>query len=106
MFAFLIDILNENGRSIDAYRLCAERGHAAMADHEDAATAFFLLAQSAEGFADMNERMPITAADIEGAYEQFCCNVEQLDAAWSGSDDSGKLAALNEVASNTILQRS
>lgn len=105
MFAFLIDILNENGRSIHAYRLCAERGHAAMADHEDAAAAFFLLAQSAEGFADMNERMPIKAADIEAAYERFRGNVERLDAAWSGSDDSGKLAALNEVARNSTRQR-
>lgn len=104
MFAFLVDILNENGRSIHAYRLCAESGHAAMSNYEDAAVAFFLLAQSAERFADMNERMPISAADIDEAYETFLNNVERLDAAWSDGEDSGKLAAINEVARNAIQQ--
>jgi len=98
MFDFLIETLTRNGKGIHAYRACAEQGYTAAADRPDAAAAMFLLARIAEAFADINERMPITATDVDSAFARFGDHVQRLNAAWNDGTEAARLAALNHVA--------
>jgi len=98
MFDFLVETLERHGKSIHAYRVCAEQGYSAAAATPDAAAALFLLARLAEAFADVNERMPITASDVDSAFVRFGGHVRQLNAAWSDGTETARLAALNRVA--------
>lgn len=98
MFDFLTEILTKNGKGIHAHRACADAGYAAARQHPEAAAAFVLLARGSEAFVEMNERMPITAADIETAFATFNSDVERLAKAWNGGSDTARLAALNVVA--------
>ena len=102
MFSVLTETLLDKGKGIHAYRACAELGYQSAAKNPDAAASFFLLARSAELFVEMNERMPITAKEIDSAFARFEQNVRRLELAWKTESDEAKLEALNKTAQLVI----
>ncbi|MCA0918818.1 hypothetical protein [Pseudooceanicola nanhaiensis] len=98
MFAFILDTLKEQGRSILAYEAVAKKSFTKAVAEPQHAAAFYLIATSAESFAELHERMPMSKQDLEQSFEAFQKDIETLQAAYEAGEPETILAALNRVA--------
>ncbi|SER84258.1 hypothetical protein SAMN04490244_103205 [Tranquillimonas rosea] len=105
MFEEFVQILNDMGRSIHAYQRCATQAYDKAGTDPDHAAAYLMIAMAAESFVARNERMPITADDVQAAYERFSGHVSRLQEAYETSGTDARMAALNETATRIAAER-
>ncbi|QOL79552.1 hypothetical protein [Pseudooceanicola spongiae] len=98
MFTFILDTLKDQGRGIHAYRSAAKALFEKAAESPDNAAAFYILATSADTFVDRHERMPMSAHELEDAYNAFQADITALQAAHDSDDTKAILATLNRIA--------
>lgn len=79
MFSKIIQLIDENGKSIHAYHeaVAVLRRDAAAAPKD--AAGHLLLALAAEQFLELNERMPLRAQHVAESYDRIRGFAEQLD---------------------------
>jgi hypothetical protein len=98
MFSFLVEILERNGKGINAYRQCIKAAQEAIIRDESVAAPLFLLSSAAEDFIQLYERMPLQSAVLNDAFDQFVEDLTELQTSFSEGESDTMLSALNSVA--------
>lgn len=102
VFDELVETLEEQGKSTRAYRSCAAMALAQGKEQLALAAPLLLLAVGARRFLDTYDGEPISAEEVDDAFEAYRGHAEALKAAFSSADDGQRLSALNSVASKLI----
>lgn len=106
MFKDLSEIIDENGRSVRAYEICARTARNRAISEPENSAALFLLAMAAQRFVDSFDDQPITVDEAAKQGEKIGTYIESLDAAFRSADCEEKLSSLNKVAKALSEKRS
>ena len=98
MFDEILKTLSENGKSGLAYGKVIELTSTAMREDPSHATGYLLLSVLAERFVEGTGRLPITALQVENAFEDFSKNTNSLKDAYASGDSKTIEVALNKVS--------
>jgi hypothetical protein len=98
MFERILAILNENGKSGQAYAKVITHAESAMKDDSDRAVGYLLLKVLADRFIESTGRMPTTSTQTENEYEIFASHAGILNNAYAEGDPSTISNALNKVS--------
>ena len=102
MFDEILKTLSENGKSGRAYGKVIELTSTAMREDPSHATGYLLLSVLAERFVEGTGRLPITAIQVDNAFEDFSKNANSLKVAYTSGDFKSVEAALNKVSQACI----
>ena len=104
MFSDLLELIDENGRSVRAYEICARTARNRAIGELDNSAALFLLAMAAQRFVDSFDDQPITVDEAAREGEKIGGYITDLNDAYNQSDTGIRISALNKVA-NALSQK-
>lgn len=102
VFGELVDTLEEQGKSTRAYRSCSALALSQAKEQPEIAAPLLLLAVGARRFLDTYDGEPISAEEVDEAFEAYRSNAEALQNAFASGDVGERLSALNKVAANLV----
>lgn len=102
VFDELVDMLVEQGKSTRAYRSCAALALSQAKEQPEIAAPLLLLAVGARRFLDTYDGEPISAEEVDDAFEAYRSNAEALKNAFTNGNEGDRLSALNNVAINLV----
>lgn len=102
VFDELVDMLVEQGKSTRAYRSCAALALSQAKEQPEIAAPLLLLAVGARRFLDTYDGEPISAEEVDDAFEAYRSNAEALKNAFTSGNEGDRLSALNDVAINLV----
>ncbi|MBZ0217965.1 MAG: hypothetical protein K8F25_15510 [Fimbriimonadaceae bacterium] len=105
MFIDLLKLVDENGRSVRAYEICARTARNRAIDEPENSAALFLLAMAAQRFVDSFDDQPITVQEAKKEGEKISGYITSLNDAFDQSDADVRLTALNAVARSLSVKK-
>lgn len=98
VFDQLVDKLEEQGKSTRAYKSCAGLALSLAKENHELAAPLILLALRAQRFVDSYDGEPISAPDVDAAFEAYSANTAALKSAFSDGNSEQRVNALNSAA--------
>lgn len=105
----LVEIIDSNGKGVNAYIECHRACRDQLASQPDNAMSYFLLMFVAGRFADTYDDQPLLSQKAEEEFSNFKKYVEQLVAIENTSASNDKIGAYNSITAeiaNHKLKRS
>lgn len=102
VFDELVETLVEQGKSTRAYRNCAALALSQAKEQTEIAAPLLLLAVEARRFLDTYDGEPISAEEVDEAFEAYRGHADALKAAYASGDQGECLSALNTVAGSLV----
>lgn len=102
IFDQLVEKLEEQGKSTRAYRSCAVMALSQAKAQPGLAAPLLMLAMYAQRFVETYEGEPLSAVEVDEAFETYHRNAVDLKKAFFDGDSGERLDALNRVAADIV----